>query len=133
MHLFQNAWGNVRETKKRWEREEGVNRELYSFKSKHYLCLPLENEIYALTQTIVAWGVYWGLLCEVCVELRDIVVPLQGWLKRRLQLPVNNVRPVDVLEVRVLLDRIRVGQAGAQSLTHLSLEELSDEISGVGG
>ena len=80
---------------------------------------PLEDEVHALAQTVIAGGVDGRLLGEVGVELRDVVGARQRRLERGLQLPVDDISPVDVLEVRVLLDGVGVGGAAAKALSHL--------------
>lgn len=56
----------------------------------------------------------------------------QRGLERRLQLPAEDVTPGDVPEEGVHLDGFPVARGRAQPLVDLSLEELPDEVAGVG-
>ena len=80
---------------------------------------PLKHEVDALAEAALAGRVDGRLLGEVGVELRDVVLGGQRGLERRLQLPVDHVRPVDVLEERVRLDRLGVRRAAPQPVADL--------------
>ena len=84
---------------------------------------PLEHEVDALAEAVVARRVDGRLLREVGVELRDVVLGGERGLEGRLQLPVDHVRPPDVLEERVRLDRLGVQRAAAQAVAHLRGEQ----------
>ena len=57
----------------------------------------------------------------------------RGWNQGWLQLPINDISPIDVLEIRVRLDGISVIGTGAKTLWYLAFEEFSDKVSGIGG
>ena len=76
-------------------------------------------EVDALAEAVIARRVHGGLLCEVGVELRDVVLGGEGGLEGRLQLAVDHVRPADVLEEGVALDGLGVGGAAAQPVADL--------------
>ena len=80
---------------------------------------PLKHEVDALAEAVIARRVHGGLLCEVGVELRDVVLGGEGGLEGRLQLAVDHVRPADVLEEGVALDGLGVGGAAAQPVADL--------------
>ena len=84
--------------------------------------LPLKHEVDALAEAALAGGVDGRLLGEVGVELGDVVLGGQRRLERRLQLPVDHVRPVDVLEERVRLDRLSVRRTAPQPVADLRKE-----------
>ena len=83
----------------------------------------LEDHVDGLAEAALAGRVDRRQLREVGVKLGNVVLGGQGGLERRLQLPVDDVRPADVLEVSVLLDRLGVGRSAAQALRRLQEQD----------
>ena len=81
----------------------------------------LEHHVHALTETSLARRINWRQFCEICVELGHVILGSERRFEGRLQLPVDDVTPGDVLEVAVLLDGLGIGGTTSQSLRRLRI------------
>ena len=85
----------------------------------------LKHQIDTLREGSSTRWVHWSLFGKVGVKLADIILRCQDWLEGRVQLPRDDIGPLDVLEEGVGLDGISIRSSTTQSLWNLSLQQFS--------